>query len=32
MLVREAIGKIIIEYDNNAETDSKTDIEIHVDG
>jgi hypothetical protein len=30
--LKEAIGKIIIEYDNNAETDSKTDIEIHVDG
>ncbi len=29
--IKEAIGKIIIEYDN-AETDNRTDIEIHVDG
>jgi len=29
--IKEAIGKIIIEYDN-AETENKTDIEIHVDG
>jgi hypothetical protein len=29
--IKEAIGKTIIECDN-AETDNKTDIEIHVDG
>ena len=29
--IKEAMGKIIIECDN-AETDNKTDIEIHVDG
>jgi hypothetical protein len=29
--IKEAIGKIIIECDN-AETDNKTDIKIHVDG
>jgi hypothetical protein len=29
--IKEAMGKIIIENDN-AETDNKTDIEIHVDG